>query len=127
MADLDKVPVKNTIEFETIKLDEETLSDIKKLNDMSNSIIVSCGNYHLRKKELQQELERVETSLTLAEDEFKSTQLKLNELGEALDDKYPQARINLFDGTVTYQPGALSRKQQMMQQQGIPSTDVAVG
>jgi hypothetical protein len=126
MADLDKVPVKNSIQFETIKLDEEILNEIKQLNDRSNSIVITCGNLHLRKLELQLEMEKTEASLKLAEDEFKSTQIKLNTIGEDLDEKYPQARISIVDGTITYQPDAPSRKQQMMQQQGIAPSDVSV-
>lgn len=116
MAELDKIPVKNSIQVETVKLDDETLDSIKKLNERSNIIIANCGNLYLRKKELVDEMERVENSLKLAEDEFKSTTLRLNEIGENVDEKYPQARINIQDGTVTYQPGAPSRKQQMAQQ-----------
>jgi hypothetical protein len=33
-----------------------------------------------------------------------------------LDEKYPQGRINLQDGTIQYQPGAPTRKQQAEQQ-----------
>jgi hypothetical protein len=33
-----------------------------------------------------------------------------------LDDKYPQSRLNLQDGTIQYQPGAPTRKQQAEQQ-----------
>jgi hypothetical protein len=40
----------------------------------------------------------------------------LKEIIEALDDRYPQGRINLQDGTIQYQPGAPTRKQQAEQQ-----------
>lgn len=116
MAELDNIPVKNTIQVETVKLDDDTFESIKKLNERSNILIANCGNLHLRKKELMDELDRIENSLKLAEDEFKSTNLRLNEIGEGLDDKYPQARINIQDGTITYQPGAPTRKQQLGQQ-----------
>ena len=33
-----------------------------------------------------------------------------------MDDRYPQGRINLQDGTIQYQPGAPTRKQQAEQQ-----------
>lgn len=116
MAELDKIPVKNTIQVETVKLDDETLDSIKKLQEKSNNLVVSCGNLYLRKKELLAELDKIENSLKIAENEFEAAQIKLNEIGESVDDKYPQARINIQDGTVTYQPGAPSRRQQMMQQ-----------
>jgi len=39
----------------------------------------------------------------------------LLEFLDVLDEKYPQGRINLQEGTIQYQPGAPSRKQQKMQ------------
>lgn len=127
MAELDNIPVKNTIQVETVKLDDDTLESIKKLNERSNILIANCGNLHLRKKELMEELDRIENSLKLAEDEFKSTTIRLNEIGENVDEKYPQARINIQDGTVTYQPGAPSRKQQMAQQNQMQELQVTEG
>lgn len=127
MAELDKIPVKNSIQVETVKLDDDVLDSIKKLNERSNIIIANCGNLYLRRKELIDEMDRVENSLKLAEDEFKSTQTRLNEIGENVDEKYPQARINIQDGTVTYQPGAPTRKQQMAQQSQMQELQVSEG
>jgi hypothetical protein len=48
---------------------------------------------------------------------------------DALDDKYPQGRINLKDGIIQYQPGAPSRKQlaeQQKQQMANGSSDMKV-
>jgi hypothetical protein len=55
--------------------------------------------------------------LEQTEDAFKSTNLELRELMDAVDEKYPQGRIDLGQGKITYQPGAPSRKQQMEMQQ----------
>jgi hypothetical protein len=117
MAELDKVPVKNSIQVETVKLDESVLESIRNLNNKSSNIVLNVGTLYLRKKELIDELERIENTIKLAEEEFKSTTLRLNEIGEEVDEKYPQARINIQDGTVTYQPGAPTRKQQLQQSQ----------
>jgi len=43
-------------------------------------------------------------------------QQQLNEIGEQVDEKYPQGRINIQEGTVQYQPGAPTRKQLAEQQ-----------
>jgi len=40
----------------------------------------------------------------------------LQEIVDSLDETYPQGRINLKDGTIQYQPGAPTRKQQAEQQ-----------
>jgi hypothetical protein len=68
---------------------------------------------------------KLEEFLATGKDEFKATNLQLKEIVDALDDKYPQGRINLQEGTVQYQVGALSRKQiaeQQAQQAQQPAT-----
>ena len=51
-----------------------------------------------------------------AEAQFKSVNVELKEVVDALDEKYPQGRINLQEGMIQYQPGALTRKQLAEQQ-----------
>ncbi len=116
MAALDNIPQKQTIEIEIAKLDESVLKSITDLNQKSNTIISDFGNIYIRKKELSDELIRLDSILEDAESQFKAVNAELKEIVDALDDKYPQGRINLQDGTVQYQPGALSRKQLAEQQ-----------
>jgi predicted nuclease with TOPRIM domain len=126
-------PQKQMVELETIKLDEQTLKSITDLSNKSNRYINEFGQLYLRKKELQEELENIESAFTAGENEFKDINAKIKEIADELDDKYPQSRIDLQNGTLTYQPGALSRKQQIEQQkqqflEGIgetPTTPVA--
>ena len=76
-------------------------------------------------REIEEELTRLDEILEKAENDFKSVNLELKEVLDSLDDKYPQGRINLQDGTVQYQVGALSRKQiaeQQAQQAQQPAT-----
>jgi hypothetical protein len=117
MAGLDNIPQKTTVEIEAVKLDEKTLELITELNQKSAKIINEFGQIYVRKKEIQNELTNLDEFLQKGEDELKSTSLELNEILDALDDKYPQGRINLQDGTIQYQPGAPSRKQQAAEQQ----------
>ncbi len=116
MAELDKIPQKQTIEIEIAKLDEDVLQSITDLNQKSNNLIADFGQIYIRKREIQDELSRLDEILEKGEDDFKSINIKLKEILESLDDKYPQGRINLQDGTVQYQPGAPSRKQLAEQQ-----------
>ena len=51
-----------------------------------------------------------------AEDEFKAANNQMKEIVDSLDETYPQGRINLKEGTIQYQPGAPTRKQQEEQQ-----------
>ena len=68
---------------------------------------------YLRKKELNEELEKLETTLAQAEDDFKETNDSLREELNALDKEYPRGQINLQEGTLTYNPAI---KEQLEQQ-----------
>ena len=125
MAELDKIPQKQSIEIEIAKLDEAVLTNITDLNQKSNNLIADFGQIYIRKREIEEELTRLDEILEKAENDFKSVNLELKEVLDSLDDKYPQGRINLQDGTVQYQVGALSRKQiaeQQAQQAQQPTT-----
>ena len=111
MAELDSIPQKQTIEIETVKLDESLYNTILELQQKSNLYIADFGQIYIRKKEIEDEMLRLNELAERTEDEFKSTNLQLKELVDSLDDKYPQGRINLTDGTVQYQPGAPTRQQ----------------
>ena len=116
MAELDKIPQKQSIEIEIAKLDEAVLTNITDLNQKSNNLIADFGQIYIRKREIEEELTRLDEILEKAENDFKSVNLELKEVLDSLDDKYPQGRINLQEGTVQYQPGAPSRKQLAEQQ-----------
>jgi hypothetical protein len=122
MAGLDNIPQKTTVEIEVVKLDEDILKTITDLNQKAANIVSEFGQIYIRKDELHEELMRLEEFLLTGKDEFKATNLQLKEVVDALDDKYPQSRINLKDGTIQYQPGAPTRRQQA-EQQAQPSQD----
>ena len=122
MAGLDNIPQKTTVEIEVVKLDEDILKTITDLNQKAANIVSEFGQIYIRKDELHEELMRLEEFLRTGKDEFKATNLQLKEVLDALDDKYPQSRINLKDGTIQYQPGAPTRRQQA-EQQAQPSQD----
>ena len=115
MAELDNIPQKQTIEIEIAKLDESVVKTITELNQKSNAMISDFGSIYIRKKEIAEELVRLDAILEDAEAQFKSVNAELKEIVDALDEKYPQGRINLQDGTIQYQPGAPTRKQQAEQ------------
>ena len=116
MAGLDKIPQKATIEIEVVKLDEDVLKTITDLNQKSANIINEFGQIYIRKEEIQEEMIKLDEFLKSGKEEFKATNLELKQVVDALDDKYPQGRINLKDGTIQYQPGAPTRKQLAEQQ-----------
>lgn len=118
---LDNIPTKQTVELETVKLDETTLKEITELNADLNGIVSRFGEIYLRKKDIQNELESLEKMTESFEDEFRAKNSQMKDILDSLDDKYPQGRLNLQDGTVTYQPGAPSRKQIQQNQQVAPT------
>ena len=125
MAELDKIPQKQSIEIEIAKLDEAVVKTITDLNQKSNNLIADFGQIYIRKREIEDELIRLGEILEKSENDFKSINLELKEVLDSLDEKYPQGRINLQEGTVQYQPGAPSRKQlaeQQAQQAQQPAT-----
>ena len=113
---LDNIPQTQSVEIATVKLDDATFEQIKELNQKSALLINDFGQIYIRKQQIQTELIQLDEILEKAEGEYKTTQDELNRIGEEIDEKYPQGRINIADGTVQYQPGAPTRKQLAEQQ-----------
>lgn len=122
---LDNIPTKQTIEIETVKLDEENLNKIKNLNTELGNYVTNFGNIYLRRKDLIEEHRKIDETLARLEEEFKTKNEEFKKLMDDMDDKYPGGRLNLMEGTVQYQPGTLSRKQiEEMQKQQAESAPV---
>ena len=111
MGELDNIPTQQQITIESAKLDEDTLKNITEMNQRINGFLMDFGSMHIRKKEISEELIRIDEMLEKTEDMFKATNKQMKEMMDALDEKYPQGRINLQEGTIQYQPGAPTRKQ----------------
>lgn len=124
MAGLDNVPQQQQITIETAKIDAETMKSITDVNQKIQNLLLEFGQIHIRKKEIHEEMVKMDDFLERGEDEFKMLNSQLRELIDGLDDKYPQGRINMQEGTIQYQPGAPTRKQiaemQKQQQQQMP-------
>ena len=111
---------KQQVELLTIELGEETIGSIKEKNAKINDIVNAFGQIYLRRKELHEELEKLETTLEQAEADFKESNDALREEVGALDKEYPRGQINLQEGTLTYNPAI---KEQMMQQANSVASD----
>lgn len=116
MAELDKIPQKQSIEIEIVKLDEKVLESITELNQKAAAIIQEFGKIYVRKKEIELDIISMDDFLVKGQEELAATNKELRDILDALDEQYPQGRINLQDGTIQYQPGAPTRKQQAEQQ-----------
>jgi hypothetical protein len=128
MAELDKVPSQNQITIETVKIDDDLFNKIKELSTQNQNIVAQTGQMYLRKMEIQQELESIEDALEQNQNDFKLNTSKMSKIGESIDDEYPQARIDIQNGTIQYQPGAPTRKQmaEQAQQQSQPQDSMRV-
>lgn len=124
MAGLDNIPTidensniqTQSVQIAVAKLPEDSIEKINNLNTKLNNLISSFGQIYIRKKEITDEISKLDEILETGEDEFKSTNLQLKAVIDELDEKYPQGRINIQDGTIQYQPGAPTRKQLEQQQ-----------
>jgi vancomycin resistance protein YoaR len=116
MAGLDNIPQQQQITIETAKLDAETLKSITDINQKIQNLVLEFGQIYIRKKEMNDEMVRMDDFLEKGEDEFKMLNAELKEVIDALDEKYPQGRIDLQNEVIQYQPGAPTRKQLAQQQ-----------
>ena len=106
---LENIPVKNSIEIETVKLDENLITELKELNQSIANTLTGLGEVHVRKNELTDELVKLDSVRDQLEQEFKDTNNSLKKKIDKLQEKYPGGRINLQEGTIQYQPDAKQR------------------
>ena len=111
---------KQQVELLTIELGEDTLSSIKEKNAKINDIVNAFGQIYLRRKELNEELEKLDGTLEQAEADFKESNDELRTELNALEKEYPRGQINLQEGTLTYNPAV---KEQMAQQNANLTSD----
>ena len=116
MAGLDNIPQKQNVEIEIVKMDEATLNTLTELNNNITGIVSRFGEIYIRRNEISDELKKLDELQIQFDSDFKIKNSELMEFVDALDEKYPQSRINLQEGTIQYQPGAPSRKQVVQQQ-----------
>ena len=122
MAGLDNIPQQQQITIETAKIDADVFKSMQEINQKINALIIEFGQIHIRKKEINDEVVRMDDFLEKGEDEFKMANSQLREFIDGLDEKFPQGRINMQDGTIQYQPGAPTRKQMAeMQREQTPA------
>jgi archaellum component FlaC len=100
---LENVPVKETIEIETLKLNNEVLDKIKELNNSITDSLTKLGEIHIRRKELVKELDRIDELETEIEDKFNTANTSLTEELTKLNETYPGGRLDLISGTIQYQ------------------------
>lgn len=86
----------------TEKLDSEILNKIRDLQNNNNTVILNLGQIHLRERELNEELRKLQSLSNDLEKDFDTNSELLNTIIKELDEKYGESEIDLAGGTITF-------------------------
>jgi len=108
---------KTSIDLVTVELAEEKLNEIKGYNGQLQQVMTQIGELHIRRNQLQSDLERIEEAFTQAEENFKEVNSELRKELNKLERDYPRGQLDLEKGTITYNKALKEQMQQQSQQQ----------
>jgi hypothetical protein len=100
------------IELVTVELTEDILTSLREGNGEIQNLVNAFGQIYLRRKELEEEMVKLDEGLERAEADFKSKNDDMRELVSGLEKDYPRGQIDLKEGTITYNPAAKEQKAQ---------------
>ena len=109
---------KTSIDLTTVELDKEKLNEIKGYNGQLQQVMTQIGELHIRRNQLQSDLERIEEAFTQAEENFKEVNSELRKELNKLERDYPRGQLDLEKGTITYNKALKEQMQQQSQQRG---------
>jgi cell division protein FtsB len=92
------------IELVTVELTEDILTPLREGNGKIQDLVNAFGQIYLRRKELEEEMDKLHDGLERAEADFKSQNDAMRELVAGLEKEYPRGQIDLREGTITYNP-----------------------
>ena len=92
------------IELVTVELTEDILTPLREGNGKIQELVNAFGQIYLRRKELEEEMVKLEEGLERAEADFKSQNDEMRELVAGLEKEYPRGQIDLREGKITYNP-----------------------
>lgn len=87
----------------TEELSKETLELLINSQTRANELILNLGQVHLRIRELNNQIVKLEESKLEIETEIDSSSKQFSELIKALEVQYPQGEVDLNKGIVTYE------------------------
>jgi len=87
----------------TEKLTQETIDKLGLGQVKLNESILNIGQIHLRLRELNSEIERLNALKTENESKFDNAQAEFNKMLSDLEINYPNGEIDLKEGTVTFE------------------------
>lgn len=92
------------IELVTVQLTEDTLTSLREGNGEIQNLVNAFGQIYLRRKELEEELVKLDEGLERAEVDFKSKNDDMRAIVAELEKDYPRGQIDLKEGTITWNP-----------------------
>jgi hypothetical protein len=87
----------------TEKLSQEILDKIFDAQVKLNEFVVNLGQLHLRQRDLQSEIEKVEALKINAEQSFDNATIDFQAILADLEKIYPKGEIDLNEGVVIYE------------------------
>jgi len=85
------------------KLSQETIDKLSLGQSKLNESILNIGQIHLRLRELNSEIERLNALKIENESKFDISQNEFNKLLSDLEINYPNGEVDLKEGTVTFE------------------------
>ena len=101
------------IELVTRTLEESVVTPIKEANEEISQLVNVFGQLYLRRKELEDELVKLDEGVEKAEADFKEKNEAIRGLVSELEKEYPRGQLDLQKGTITFDP---SMKEKMAEQ-----------
>ena len=87
----------------TEELSKETLELLINSQTKANELILSLGQVHLKIRELNNQITKLEESKLEIETEIDGSSKQFSELIKVLEVKYPQGEVDLNKGIVIYE------------------------
>jgi hypothetical protein len=87
----------------TEQLPKETLELLINSQTKANELILNLGQVHLRIRELNNQIVKLEESKLEIETEIDNSSKQFSELIKALEVQYPQGEVDLNQGIVIYE------------------------
>tara|TARA_B110000858_G_scaffold67594_1_gene78468 strand:+ start:1098 stop:1442 length:345 start_codon:yes stop_codon:yes gene_type:complete len=103
------------IELVTRTLEESVVTPIKEANEEISQLVNVFGQLYLRRKELEDELVKLDEGVEKAEADFKEKNEAIRGLVNELEKEYPRGQLDLQKGTITFDPSIKEKMAEQME------------
>jgi len=91
------------MEIKEEKLDEELVTQLKKLRDDNNKLTILIGQEEMRRRDLKVQIERIENELSQYHNIYKKNNIQLNSKLNDLEKNYPNGEVDVDKGVIYYE------------------------